>query len=62
MPLKHREKSQKAELAISLSYRQLWSEVQKKFESIREFIHVERDLFVAKAERVFKANHQQTGD
>jgi hypothetical protein len=58
VPLRHREKIQKAELAVSLSYRQPWSEVQKKYIALRECIHAERDLFVAEAERVFKASHQ----
>ncbi len=60
MPIRHREKVQKAELATSLAFRQTWSEVQPKYGAIRDKIRNERDSFVAEAERTYKLTHPQT--
>jgi len=57
MPIRHREKVQKAEFATSLVYKQAWSEVQPKYAAIRDGIHSERNSFVAEAERIYKTNH-----
>ena len=62
MPLRHLEKIKKGKLAISLVYRQSWRDVRQELGAIRHGIIAEREIFVAEAERVFRANHQHVVD
>jgi LAGLIDADG-like domain len=62
MPLKHSEKIQKAQLAISLPDNGSWSEVRKRVEIIRGAILAARNQFVQEAETVYKSTHPQTAD
>jgi hypothetical protein len=63
LPLRHREKIAKRDYAVTLSLGQPWDEVHPRVQAIRASIKLERDSFVAEAEKTYLANprHQKGG-
>ncbi|MDA4122991.1 MAG: LAGLIDADG family homing endonuclease [Thaumarchaeota archaeon] len=60
LPIKHPEKTQRAQLALSLEYKEAWVTTREKVYRLRESIIKARNQFVQEAKTTYKSTHPQT--
>ena len=53
LPIRHREKIMRREIALSVEFGQLWSTVEPRLSALRDGIRTERDRFVLEAEKEY---------
>jgi hypothetical protein len=57
LPIRHREKIRRKEIALDIKPRQAWDTIEPRLNALRHAIRAERDDFVLEAERVYRKTH-----